>query len=97
MTQKDIGPYKSQVIFNSEDDVHFPSLLVGQTLDFALKNNTPRVRPPTEDGRDLTRKEYQEKEKADLLKIFGLEHTIDTKARNFQLCSPKGFKADFDP
>ncbi|KAG8863780.1 hypothetical protein FRB96_007617 [Tulasnella sp. 330] len=82
MTQRDIKPYKSQVIFNSEDDIHFPSLLVGQTLDFALRNNTPRVRPPTEDGKHLTEEEYQEKERADLLRIFGLEHTIDTKVGN---------------
>ncbi|KAG9028893.1 hypothetical protein FRB95_005943, partial [Tulasnella sp. JGI-2019a] len=82
MDQHDLQPYKSQVIFNSEDDVHFPSLKVGQTLDFALAMNTPRVRTPTEDGRDPTPKEYVEKEKATLLKIFGLEHTIDTKVGN---------------
>jgi len=59
----------------------FPNLAVGHTLDFALQNNTPapEARPPKEDGSIPSSDEYDAKFKAELLKIFGLEHTNGTK------------------
>lgn len=79
---KSLHPYKADVIFNSEEDLHDPNLLVGRTLDFALRNNTPapEARLPKEHGGEpMTDKEYLKKTKAELLKIFGLEHTPKTK------------------
>ncbi|WWC95636.1 hypothetical protein V866_002501 [Kwoniella sp. B9012] len=79
---KDLEPIKSDIIFNSEEDLHDPNLLVGRTLDFALRMNTPSsgTRLPKEMGGDpMSRKEYQDKSKKELLKMFGLEHTHDTK------------------
>ena len=64
-------------------DLHDPNLLVGRTLDFALRMNTPSptARPLREQGgKDpLTAIEYQDKNKSELLKVLGLEHTHDTK------------------
>lgn len=113
-SKKEMKPYKGQVVFNSEDDIHvrssssllfppsplnllpahfltsgpfsssplqFPNLAVGHTLDFALRNNTPHpsARPPKEDGSIPSADEYDAKFKGELLKIFGLEHTVGTK------------------
>ncbi|ORY27081.1 ABC transporter [Naematelia encephala] len=79
---KSVKPFKSDVIFNSEEDLHDANLLVGRTLDFALRMNTPApgARLPSEDGGEAMKAEdWKEKTKAELLKIFGLEHTADTK------------------
>jgi hypothetical protein len=79
---KEIHPYRSDVIFNSEEDIHDPNLLVGRTLDFALRMNTPspETRLPREPGGEpLAEKEYQDKTKGELMKAFGLEHTHNTK------------------
>ncbi|OCF41123.1 ABC transporter [Kwoniella heveanensis CBS 569] len=79
---KALGPYRADVIFNSEEDIHDPNLLVGRTLDFALRMNTPsdHARLPEEKGGEAMHpKAYQDKTKQELLKIFGLEHTHGTK------------------
>ena len=79
---KSLHPYKADVIFNSEEDLHDANLLVGRTLDFALRNNTPAptARLPKEHGGEpMSAKEYLEKTKGELLKVFGLEHTPNTK------------------
>ncbi|WWC57723.1 uncharacterized protein I303_100257 [Kwoniella dejecticola CBS 10117] len=81
-SDKELGPYKADVIFNSEEDIHDPNLLVGRTLDFALRMNTPSPNarlPKEEGGEGMSPEEYQTKTKQELLKIFGLEHTHDTK------------------
>ncbi|WWC67189.1 uncharacterized protein I206_101096 [Kwoniella pini CBS 10737] len=79
---KTLRPYKADVIFNSEEDIHDPNLLVGRTLDFALRMNTPSPQarlPENEGGEHMSPGAYQDKTKKELLKIFGLEHTHDTK------------------
>jgi ATP-binding cassette subfamily G (WHITE) protein 2 (SNQ2) len=81
-SDKAIAPYKSDVVFNPEEDIHDPNLHVGHTLDFALRNNTPSpmARLPTAEGGDaMTADEYRDREKSTMLKVFGLEHTHDTK------------------
>lgn len=79
---KELLPYRADVAFIPEEDTHDPNLHVGHTMDFALRNNTPaesaRI-PSTEGGKALTADEYREKEKGTLLKVFGLDHTHDTK------------------
>ncbi|WWD19932.1 hypothetical protein CI109_104404 [Kwoniella shandongensis] len=77
-----LKPFRSDVIFNSEEDLHDANLHVGHTLDFALRMNTPSAaarHPKEEGGEPMTEKEYQAKTKAHWLKAFGLEHTNDTK------------------
>ncbi|ORY85493.1 putative ABC transporter [Protomyces lactucae-debilis] len=66
--------YRGEVVYNSEDDLHFATLSVEQTLRFALKTRTPGQRPQGE-----TRKNYQDKFLNVLGKIFGIEHTFKTK------------------
>ncbi|KAA8576817.1 hypothetical protein EYC84_006868 [Monilinia fructicola] len=37
--------YRGEAVYNQEDDVHHPTLTVGQTLGFALDTKTPGKRP----------------------------------------------------
>ena len=82
MDEKALQPYRNEVIFCSEEDTFYADLRVGPTLDFALRNNTPAPggRIPSEEGGEVMgEKQWQDKTKGELLKIFGLEHTSETK------------------
>jgi ABC-type multidrug transport system ATPase subunit len=37
--------FRGEAVYNGEDDIHHPTLTVGQTLSFALDTKTPRKRP----------------------------------------------------
>lgn len=78
---KEFQPYRSQVVLNSEEDVHDPNLTVGRTLDFAARMVTPGApgRPVMEDGSQVTAEEFQSKTRSDLLAAFNIPHTINTK------------------
>ncbi|KAJ5757976.1 P-loop containing nucleoside triphosphate hydrolase protein [Penicillium nucicola] len=43
------GSLKSEVVYNSEDDIHFPTLSVHDTLDFALRLRKPATENTTSD------------------------------------------------
>ena len=58
-------------------DIHFPHLLVGDTLDFASETKTPRVRLQGESRNDFV------KSRTDLWTTsLGLRHTLHTKVGN---------------
>ncbi|KAK4056102.1 hypothetical protein OIO90_002833 [Microbotryomycetes sp. JL221] len=79
---KGTRPIKSTVQFVSEVDIHDPNLYVGRTMDFALANKTPArsSRPLKDDEATVpSAEEYDKEMKATLLKIFGLEHTVNTR------------------
>ena len=77
---KEFRPYRSQVCFNSEEDVHDPNLTVGRTMDFATRNElvAPAARP-VNNGSPLSNEEYRQGVKDDLLSTFGISHTHDTR------------------
>ncbi|CAG8950647.1 hypothetical protein HYFRA_00002856 [Hymenoscyphus fraxineus] len=59
--------YRGEVVYNEEDDLHFPTLTVEQTLDFSLSNKTRKHEKgdiPVIIGA--------------LLKMFGITHTRHT-------------------
>jgi ATP-binding cassette subfamily G (WHITE) protein 2 (SNQ2) len=62
--QEQIKSYRGEVNYNEEDDVHFPTLTVEQTLKFSLLNKT---------------KKHQKEDVpiiiSALLKMFGISHT----------------------
>jgi ABC-type multidrug transport system ATPase subunit len=78
---KEFQPHRSQVVFNSEEDIHDPNLTVGRTLDFAARMVTPGTPglPAMEDGSHMTARAFQAKTKSDLLAAFHIPHTINTK------------------
>ena len=61
------------MIYSSEDDVHFPSLTVDETLRFAARMRIPRNRP-----QGVTRKDLEESTVDMLETMFGLRHVKDT-------------------
>lgn len=77
---KAMKPLIADVSFNSEEDLHDPNLLVGRTMDFALRNQTPsRDARPLVDGKPMSAKAWQDKTKHNLLRAFGIAHTDRTK------------------
>ena len=63
---------RGDVQYCPEEDIHFPSLTVDQTLTFAAKTRAPRVRL------DYSRKEYTKFITDILTGVFGLSHTRKT-------------------
>ncbi|KAJ7018816.1 pleiotropic drug resistance ABC transporter [Mycena alexandri] len=66
--------YRGDVQYCPEDDVHFPTLTVEQTLRFAT-----RLRAPQAQARFQTRDEYVDSMVEILCTIFGLRHVRDTQ------------------
>jgi ATP-binding cassette, subfamily G (WHITE), member 2, SNQ2 len=65
--------FRGESVYNQEDDIHHPSLTVGQTLGFALDTKIPGKRP-----RGMSNNEFKEHIVALLLKMFNIEHTRNT-------------------
>jgi ATP-binding cassette subfamily G (WHITE) protein 2 (SNQ2) len=68
--------FRGDVQYIPEDDVHFPTLTVEQTLTFAAKTRTPHVRI------DETREEYVKHLTDVLMTVFGLNHARNTPIGN---------------
>jgi len=60
--------YRGEAVYNGEDDVHHPTLTVGQTFNFALETKIPGKRPA-----GLSRSEFKERVIDLLLKMFNIE------------------------
>lgn len=69
--------FRGEAIYTAETDVHFPQLLVGDTLKFAALARTPRNRPD-----NVTREQYAEHMRDVVMAMLGLSHTINTKVGN---------------
>eukprot|EP01132_Coremiostelium_polycephalum_P003857 gene3857-4808_t len=65
--------FRGESIYTPEEDTHYPTLTVRQTLDFALKCKTPGNRLP-----DETKKSFRRKIFDLLVKMFGIVHQADT-------------------
>ncbi|EOR04827.1 Brefeldin A resistance protein [Wallemia ichthyophaga EXF-994] len=78
LTPKEVKhKYRGEVVMNTEEDIHFPTLTVAQTLAFALREKVPRVRP-----QGMARMQFVEYVLEALLKMFGIEHTANTVVGN---------------
>ncbi|TIB07969.1 hypothetical protein E3P92_03903 [Wallemia ichthyophaga] len=69
--------FRGEVVMNGEEDIHFPTLTVAETLAFAIKQKTPRVRP-----NGMRRSQYVNYVLDAVLKMFGIEHTANTLVGN---------------
>ncbi|TDL16644.1 hypothetical protein BD410DRAFT_795131 [Rickenella mellea] len=69
--------YRGDVTYCPEDDIHFPTLTVSQTLKFAAKMRVPQGRASF-NGVDVTRKGFVERLEGMLTTIFGLRHVKGT-------------------
>lgn len=77
MTAKEAKPFRGQIVMNTEEEIFFPTLTVGQTMDFATRLKVPFHLPE-----GMTASEYQQASKNFLLESVGISHTADTKVGN---------------
>lgn len=71
--------YHGEVVYNPEEDLHYATLSVKNTLQFALKTKTPGVESRNEGE---SAKEYVSNFLRSIVKLFWIEHTLDTKVGN---------------
>ncbi|KAG2033358.1 pleiotropic drug resistance ABC transporter [Suillus americanus] len=69
--------YRGDVTYCPEDDIHFPTLTVEETLSFAIKTRTPQIRFANQ-----SRKQFNAEFLDVLLRIFGLRHARKTIVGN---------------
>jgi ATP-binding cassette subfamily G (WHITE) protein 2 (SNQ2) len=65
--------YRGDVQYCPEDDVHFPTLTVDQTILFAAKSRAPQTRI-----NEMSRTDYTQKVAEICTTIFGLNHVKHT-------------------
>lgn len=63
---------------NTEEELFFPTLTVGQTIDFATRLKVPFHLP----SNNTDPVKYQTEARDFLLRSMGIEHTINTKVGN---------------
>jgi ATP-binding cassette, subfamily G (WHITE), member 2, SNQ2 len=68
--------FRGEVLYNPEDDLHYATLSVKNTLSFALKTKTPG-----KESRNVgeSRKDYVSEFLRIVMKLFWIEHTLGTK------------------
>jgi len=77
--------FRGDVTYCPEDDIHFPTLTVDQTLSFAVRNRTPATRLPGQ-----TREDYVEDTTTVLMKVLGLYRSKHTLVGNAQIQGVSG-------
>jgi ATP-binding cassette subfamily G (WHITE) protein 2 (SNQ2) len=78
MDHKEAQQYRGQIAMNTEDELFFPTLTVGNTLNFATRLKVPNNLPEGTETREQFRTGYKDF----LLRSMGIEHTADTKVGN---------------
>lgn len=78
MDEKEAYRYKGQIAMNTEDELFFPTLTVGRTMDFATRLKVPDNLPQGTESREQFRTEFKDF----LLRSMGIAHTADTKVGN---------------
>jgi ABC-type multidrug transport system ATPase subunit/ABC-type multidrug transport system permease subunit len=71
--------YRSEVLYNPEEDLHYATLKVKETLRFALKTRTPGKNSRKEGE---SRSDYVKEFLRVVSKLFWIEHTMETKVGN---------------
>ncbi|KAI1334283.1 ABC-2 type transporter-domain-containing protein [Xylariaceae sp. FL0016] len=71
--------FRSEVIYNPEDDLHYATLSVRRTLSFALRTRTPGKESRMEGE---SKSDYVKEFLRVATKLLWIEHTLDTKVGN---------------
>ncbi|KAJ4003081.1 hypothetical protein NW752_011743 [Fusarium irregulare] len=69
--------FRQHMVMNTEDDMHFPTLKVSETIGFATSAKTPETKPS-----DITSKQYVDQTTNDILQSLGIAHTKGTIVGN---------------
>ena len=72
-----IRELKGEIVYNQENEKHFPHLTVGETLRFAAAARTPSARVLS-----VPRKAFSNYMATIVMTVFGLSHTENTKVGN---------------
>lgn len=78
MNATEAEQYRGQIVMNTEDEIFFPMLTVGQTIDFATKMKVPSHLPSSM----RNDREFQQEQRHFLLKSMGISHTDNTRVGN---------------
>jgi ATP-binding cassette subfamily G (WHITE) protein 2 (SNQ2) len=78
MDHKQAEQYRGQIVMNNEEEIFFPSLTVGRTMDFATRLKVPETLPTGAQNGEEYRKGY----KQFLMDSMGISHTEGTKVGN---------------
>ncbi|KAJ3541172.1 hypothetical protein NM208_g4732 [Fusarium decemcellulare] len=78
MDETEAQQYRGQIVMNTEDELFFPTLTVGQTIDFVTKMKLPGLLPES----FTTPDDYQKAVKTFFLDLLGISHTHDTAVGN---------------
>ncbi|OAL44734.1 hypothetical protein IQ07DRAFT_521429 [Pyrenochaeta sp. DS3sAY3a] len=76
LTAKEAQEYHGSIVINNEEELFYPTLTVGETMDFATRLNMPE-NISTE--KTASRAEVRRKFKSFLLNSMGIAHTDSTK------------------
>lgn len=68
--------FRGEILYNPEDDLHYATLTVQQTLEFALKTRTPSKESRNEGE---SRADYVREFLQVVLKLFWIENTVSTR------------------
>ncbi|KUI62882.1 Brefeldin A resistance protein [Cytospora mali] len=71
---KQARQFRHQIAMNTEDDLHFPTLKVSETMEFAYFTKTPRTNPEHLSSED----DYVDIMTKQTLSSLGIDHTADT-------------------
>lgn len=78
LSPEEASKYRGQIVMNTEEELFFPTLTVGETMDFATRLKVPYKLP---DGVDSA-STYAEDSKKFLMEAMNISHTEDTKVGN---------------
>ncbi|KAK1485692.1 ABC-2 type transporter [Colletotrichum cuscutae] len=78
MPAEEAQQYRGQIVMNTEEELFFPTLTVGQTMDFATRLKIPFNLPEGVASNEELRQENRDF----LLESMGIQHTFDTKVGN---------------
>jgi ABC-type multidrug transport system ATPase subunit len=78
MDHKQAEKYRGEIVINNEEEVFFPTLTVGRTMDFATRMKVPKALPTDAQNGE----EYRQNYKQFLMDSMGITHTAGTKVGN---------------
>lgn len=78
MSSEEATQYQGQIVMNTEEEVFFPTLTVGQTMDFATRLKMQAQLPRGVASHETLRKEARDF----LLQSMAIQHTAGTKIGN---------------
>ncbi|CAG8930878.1 unnamed protein product [Penicillium salamii] len=78
MSHEEAEEYRGQIVMNTEEEIFFPTLTVGETMKFATSGKIPAHLPQGYDSK----RDYQDEINKFLLQSLGISHTASTKVGN---------------